>query len=139
MKGTRAEMKAQLLGQAERKIGELLDWAESSSRPTLNDIEGAVLKIRKDLEPVLAQGVIEAQESTQPVPGPLCPSCGREMQVKGRKGRGIETRLGLVEMERDYTTAHTVSGGLFLLDEQLRLWDKGWSEGLAKLVVRLSG
>jgi hypothetical protein len=102
MKRSRAEVKAELLAEAERKIDGLLDWTESTASPTLNDIEEAVLKIRKEFEPVLTEKVIAAQESVQAVPGPLCPTCGKEMQVKGRKGRGVETRLGLVEMERNY-------------------------------------
>ena len=99
---SRREMKAELLAKAEARIDELLDWADENTTPTLTDIEEIVLKVRKELGRELAQAVIDEQESVQPVPGPICPRCGKEMHVKGRKGKGIESRLGLVEMRRQY-------------------------------------
>jgi hypothetical protein len=102
MRRNRAEMKAELLAKAEARIDELLDWADENSAPTLTDIEEVVLKVRKEFGRDLAQAVIDKQDSVQPVPGPICPSCGKEMHVKGGKGRSLESRLGLVEMKRQY-------------------------------------
>lgn len=102
MRRSREEMKAELLAKAEARIEELLDWAESNSAPTLSDIEEVVLQVRQELGRELAQAVINVQESVQPVPGPMCPRCGREMHVKGRKGKGIESRVGLIEVKRQY-------------------------------------
>jgi uncharacterized protein with PIN domain len=113
MKRTRAEIRAELMVAAERRIDELLDWTEGTERPTLEDIEEVVLKVRQELGRVLAEAVTEAQESMQPVPGPMCPSCGQEMRVKGRKRKGIETRLGLVETERNYYYCSRCGRGSF--------------------------
>jgi hypothetical protein len=47
MKCTRAEMRADLMCQAEVLIDELLDWNEQTSEPTLTQIEEVVLKRRE--------------------------------------------------------------------------------------------
>ena len=72
---TRAEMKAELLAQAEVVIDELLDWNESAPQPTLTQIEAVILKLRKQLSEHMALSVIANQEAAQPVPGPSCPEC----------------------------------------------------------------
>jgi hypothetical protein len=113
MKSGRAELREKLLAEATAKIDEVLDWTESNSRPTLTDIEEIVLKVRQEFGQVLAQTVVSAQESTRPVPGPRCAKCGREMHVKGHKGKGIESRVGLVEMERNYYYCSHCRCGLF--------------------------
>ena len=102
MRRSRKEMKAELLARAEARIDELLDWAEGNLAPTLTDIEEVVLQLRKEFGRELAQAVIDEQYSVQPVPGPICLRCGKEMHVKGGKGKSIESRLGLVEMKRQY-------------------------------------
>lgn len=42
-------------------------------------------------------------------------------------------------MNEATTTVTTAEGGFFPLDQQLKLWEKNWSEGLAKEAVWLSG
>jgi uncharacterized OB-fold protein len=113
MKPSRAELREKLLTEAAAKIDEVLEWTEATPKPTLTQIEEIVLKVRREFGQVLAQSVVSAQESEQPVPGPKCPKCGQEMHVKGRKRKGIESRVGLVETKRHYYYCSHCGSGSF--------------------------
>ncbi len=113
MKHTRAGRKAELLAQAEQIIEELLDWTEETPEPNLTQIEDLVLKLRKRPGEQMAQAVIAAQEAQRPVPGPTCPSCGREMHYKDRKHNTVESRVGSLPLERGYYYCETCRAGLF--------------------------
>jgi hypothetical protein len=88
--------------RAERLIDEALDWEEQTDAPNLTQIEGIVLRLRRELGQELAQALIEAQEAKQPVPGPACASCGREMRYKGQKEVAPLSWVGKLKIERGY-------------------------------------
>jgi predicted nucleic acid-binding Zn-ribbon protein len=113
MKRSRAELKAELLAQAEEVIDELLDWHEATAAPTLAEIEDVVVKLRRRVSERMANAVVEDQQSVRPVPGPACPGCGKEMHYKGMKEVTVEGRAGAIEVLRAYYYCDRCGRGLF--------------------------
>ena len=102
MEQRREEMKAKFLAEAEMLYDEMMKWEEGNPEPDFTQIEEIVLKLRKRMGEGMAKMLIERQASKQPVPGPSCRKCGKEMRNKGIKGREVESRIGVIEMERGY-------------------------------------
>jgi len=113
MSPTRAELRAKLLAEAEQAIDELLDWTDQTPRPNLTQIENAVLKMRRQLSEQAAQAVIAAQDAQHLVPGPLCPTCQREMHYKATKSQTVESRVGHLRIARGYYYCETCRQRLF--------------------------
>ncbi|HTP06618.1 MAG TPA: hypothetical protein VMP08_00090 [Anaerolineae bacterium] len=115
MPPTRAAIRAILLAEAEQAIDELLDWTDQTPHPNLTQIENAVLTMRRQLSERAAQAVIEAQDAQRPVPGPLCPTCQREMHYKDTKAQTVESRVGHLRIARGYYYCETCRQSLFPL------------------------
>ncbi len=109
-KPTRAEIKAQLLAQAEAKIDELLNWTEETPAPNLTQIEDIVLRLRQEFGQALAQTALEAQAKA-PLQLPQCPQCGKPMHPKGNKTKRVSARTGEHGLTRQhYYCAHCQRG-----------------------------
>ena len=113
MRRTRDQVKAKLMADAEVLIDEMLDWNDNTPAPTLTQIEDVVLSLRKRLGERVAEAVVESQGATQPALQVACPTCGCEMRRKGKKQTGVESRVGLVEVEREYYYCDHCKKGLF--------------------------
>ena len=113
MKRSRADVKTELMSQAELLIDELLDWNDQTPQPNLTQIEEIVLTLRKQLGEQMALAVLDQQETKRPAPGPRCPDCGREMHYKDMKDNTVESRVGTLPVERGYYYCQTCRTGLF--------------------------
>jgi len=102
MKLRREEKQARLEMKAKQVIKGYLDWEEQHPKPNLTEMEDVILKLRKELGEEMAQMILDEQTERKPVPGPNCPKCGEEMRYKGQKGNQVESRVGLLEVERGY-------------------------------------
>lgn len=113
MPRTRAELKAELEAEAARLIEEALAWNDQAQAPTLTEIEDQALKFRKSLGERLAQALIEAQPTVEPVLV-RCPECQRPMhQKRRRQRRRVESRVGQVPLERAYYYCEDCRIGIF--------------------------
>ena len=112
MKRTRSEIKATLLAEIEDELDKALDWQEKSESPNLTAFENQVLSIRKTIGIRVLQEVIKDEESDLPEEID-CPTCKKRMERKGKRSQIIETRLGTLELEREYFYCKTCEEGLF--------------------------
>lgn len=136
---TAGEAKTEMKARAEAAMEQFWNWVEETPTPTLTQIEDAVLKFRQQIGQAMAEAAIQRQERVQPVPGPQCPKCGKEMQLKGAKNKTITSRVGAVELERNHYYCPHCREGLFPLDEQLEIGAGTCSREVTKLAVWLCG
>jgi hypothetical protein len=113
MAKSRAEMKAEMMKEAEAVIDELLDWQVATNKPNLRQVEGKVLELRQRLSEQLSQTVLENQAAVRPVPGPSCENCGAEMRYKGLKKNTVSSWVGELKLERGYYYCEHCRTGLF--------------------------
>lgn len=113
MKKSRGQMKAELMMEAEMVIDALLDEHERWQEPTLMEIEEVILDLRKQLGKRMTEVVLQSQEGVQPVEDPVCSSCGEKMSYKGMRGTVVESRVGVVRLERGYWHCDRCKSGLF--------------------------
>jgi hypothetical protein len=133
------DAKATMQSQTAEALEAFWKWVEETPAPTLTQIEDAVLEFRQRIGQAMAQAAIQVQPAVQPAPGPRCPRCGREMQLKGTKDRTITARVGDVDLERSHYHCPHCQEGLFPLDEQLQVHEGSCSAEVAKLSVWLCG
>jgi hypothetical protein len=88
----------------------------------------------------MAETALQAQDATAAVPGPHCPTCGREMHYKDDKTKTITSCVGDLSLQRSYYYyCRPCQQGRFPLDEQLQVFERTCSERVAKLAVELCG
>jgi len=113
MESERERIKKALLAEIEGMMEEMLEWEEKHSAPTLVEIEEVVLKIRQRVGQRLAQFLVERQGAARPVPGPVCPHCGKEMRYKGSSPVTVGSRVGPLDIRRGYYYCERCHSGLF--------------------------
>jgi uncharacterized protein with PIN domain len=113
MKKSQEKLKAEFMEEAEALFDELMNWEGENQEPDLTQIEEIVLKLRKRFGEQLAQAVIQRQEKRQPAEKMKCPQCGGELVTKGEKNNQVETRIGLIKMERGYHYCPKCKQGIF--------------------------
>jgi len=112
MKRSRSEIKSSLLAQIADELDDALDWQEKADHPNLTAFENQVLSIRKSIGIRVLEEVLKDEESDFPREI-LCSTCKEPMQHKGKHPQTIETRLGTLELEREYFYCITCRDGFF--------------------------
>ena len=97
---TRAIIKALL---AHRKPGGM----------NITDIERLVLRAGEQIEVMLTEALIEAEEAEWKGVRPACPECGGEMRNRGYRERKLVTQTGEVSMRRRYYRCPECGRGFF--------------------------
>ena len=110
---TRAQKEAKLREVADEVIGSYLTWDDENSAPNLTQIEDKILELRQQMGQILLEVAVASQEMNQPVESPKCTKCGEEMRYKGQKERGMESRVGGLEMGRGYYYCACCKSGIF--------------------------
>jgi YgiT-type zinc finger domain-containing protein len=113
----RTEMERRWNGISAELISGVAEWRQQHPKATFREIEEevdkrlAVLRVRMLSDAALSSSQAEWDGKSASV---VCPSCGAELEKKGKKKRKLETRGGqAVELEREYAVCPKCGQGIF--------------------------
>jgi len=107
----KADVKAQLMADAEKAIDQMLVEAEEKGSLTITDIERLARKTGNQVMQEVTQQL--AAEQGQQKRGHVCPECGQRMKYKGQKGKNLLTETGEIRLERGYYYCLNCRRGIF--------------------------
>ena len=113
MQETREQKPKKLMQAADAVIEAMLDWEAENRAPNLTQIEDEVMALRQRFGQALVSAVVEGQEAQQPATGVKCPQCGEEARFKGEKRKGVESRVGGLDIARGYYYCARCKSGFF--------------------------
>ena len=113
MKRDPEKLKEEFLAEAAELFDRLMEWEAETERPNLTQIEDIILELRERFGEELAEKVLKRQEQRQPAERVLCPRCGDEMKPKGIKGNQVESRIGVLKIEREHYYCPRCHEGIF--------------------------
>lgn len=130
------EEKAEFLRAAAAMYEELHAWRKGHQEASFDEIADEVTPRRRQLMgKLLEQLAVKADER---IVAPLCAECGQEMSYRGMPERAVSHREGEVALERAYYYCDSCAGGLFPLDQRLKLSKHVWSPQTIQQAVRLA-
>lgn len=106
-------LKQQVLEQVET----FSEWKQKETQSTFEQIEAKALEMGQAMmRAMMSFGVADEQQlerQSRSEPEPLCDRCGRPMRYGGQSAKTIKSKVGDIEVERDYYHCSGCGEGLF--------------------------
>ena len=131
----RALLLKQSVADFQRRVNEMMDYAEANPQAGLAELEGEARRLSRDcFVPVLA-GLLRWR--SQELEGQSRCECGRELRYKGRQSRSQETLAGRITWRRGYYYCESCRRGRYPLDQAMDIGPGQFSDGLQRGVCQL--
>ena len=109
---SREERKAELMAYLEQKADELLDWQEQQGTTDLWTMEEMVEQVGRAVQGKVVETLVASQQEGLSV-SESCRECGGRLAYWGERGRGLETSVGSVKVNRPYYYCRHCQVGFF--------------------------
>lgn len=111
------EMIKRLEEVVRERVEGFVEWKGEERAYTFEEIEEEALEIGRavvrEMMGVAVEEECAKEERHRGRPEPNCEGCGRPMRYSGRRGRGIESKVGEVRIERGYYHCPSCKVGIF--------------------------
>ena len=108
-----AEIKAQMIRDAEKALEQMLAKRVSPDKATLSDIESVVRQAGEQWMQALTQTFVDESASDRTHDSLECLTCHGRLQVKGPREREVATDTGDVTVTRAYYYCPACATGVF--------------------------
>ena len=99
------------------RVEGFVEWKGEERAYTFEEIEEEALEIGRAVVREMMGVAVEEEDAKEERhrgrPEPNCEGCGRPMRYGGRRGRGIESKVGEVRIERGYYHCPSCKVGIF--------------------------